>query len=134
MEDALVLTRFATKVYVIHRRDTFRASKIMQERVLKHPKIEVILNAEVLEIVGEEKVEGIKYKIMGPTSPAERVSLGVNGVFVAIGHVPSTKFLEGSGVLLDEKGYVVTNSRLAEDLVNSKFLSSSANRFIMFVH
>lgn len=68
MEDALVLTRFATKVYVIHRRDTFRASKIMQDRVLKHPKIEVIFNAEVVEIVGEEKVTGVKYRI----SPARR--------------------------------------------------------------
>ncbi|MFA6005792.1 MAG: thioredoxin-disulfide reductase [Patescibacteria group bacterium] len=134
MEDALVLTRFATKVYVIHRRDSFRASKIMQERVLKHPKIEVILNAEVLEIVGEEKVTGIKLKIpksenRNPkqalksedlkqlrNSSFELRDLPLDGVFVAIGHTPATKFLEGSGVLLDPKQYIYTGARVAFEL------------------
>lgn len=109
MEDALVLTRFATKVYVIHRRDTFRASKIMQERVLHHPKIEVIFSADVQEILGKEKVTGIRLS----DSRQSARDIPLDGVFVAIGHVPATKFLEGSGVLLDPKQYIYTASRVA---------------------
>ncbi|MFZ6035511.1 MAG: thioredoxin-disulfide reductase [Patescibacteria group bacterium] len=103
MEDAMTMTKFATKVYVIHRRGEFRASKIMQERVLNNPKIEVIWNTQVTEVLGQMKVEGVKLKDnKGKTS-----ELKLDGVFVAIGHKPDTDVFKGK-IELDEKGYIVT--------------------------
>ena len=101
LEEALTLTKFAKKVYIIHRRDFFRASKIMQERVLKNEKIEIIWNSTVDEILGEKKVEGIKIKDL----KLGEKNLLVDGVFVAIGHKPDTDLFKGH-VELDEKGYI----------------------------
>ena len=101
LEEALTLTKFAKKVYIIHRRDFFRASKIMQERVLKNEKIEVIWNNQVEEILGEKKVEGIKIKNL----KFEIKNLNLDGVFVAIGHKPDTDLFKGK-VEVDEKGYI----------------------------
>lgn len=119
LEEALTLTKFAKKVYIIHRRDFFRASKIMQERVLKNKQIEIIWNSTVEEILGEKKVEGIKLKMMDNGSlMIEKKSktqihqpssinhhLNLDGVFVAIGHKPDTDLFKGH-VELDEKGYI----------------------------
>lgn len=107
MEESLYLTKFASKVYVIHRKSEFRASKIMQKRVLDNPKIEVVWNAQVVEVLGDQKVEGIRLEVDGSEK-----ELSVDGLFVAIGHNPSTKFLLNSGVLLDEKGYIYTTERV----------------------
>lgn len=104
LEEALTLTKFAKKVYLIHRRDQFRASKIMQERVKANPKIEIIYNAVVEEIVGEEKVAGIKIKDLR----LKIKDLKLDGVFVAIGHKPDTEIFKDK-IKLDEKGYVVTS-------------------------
>jgi thioredoxin reductase (NADPH) len=108
MEEALTLTKFATKVYVIHRRDSFRASKIMQERVLNHPQIEVVWNAEVTEVTGENKVEGITLKV---NSKDER-KIVLNGVFLAIGHKPDTALFKDK-IDLDKKGYIMTSAMKA---------------------
>jgi thioredoxin reductase (NADPH) len=97
MEEALVLAKFATEVTVVHRRDSFRASKIMQERVLSHEKIKVKWNTVISEIIGETKVEGVKFE--------DGEEMSVDGVFVAIGHSPSTKIFAGK-IDLDEKGFV----------------------------
>lgn len=105
MEEAQFLTRFAKKVYVIHRRDSFRASKIMADRTMNHPKIEVIWNTEVLEIVGDGKVvTGLKLRGLIDKKESD---LAVQGMFVAIGHKPNTDLFKG---LLDmnETGYLVT--------------------------
>lgn len=105
MEEALFLTRFAKKVYVIHRRDSFRASKIMQDRVLKHPKIEVIWNSEVVEVKGNGKeVTGVT---LNDTVKNIKTEKNLQGLFIAIGHQPNTKLFAG---LLDmnEAGYLVT--------------------------
>jgi len=102
MEEALFLTKFASKVTIIHRRDTLRASKIMQERTKKHPKIEFIWNAQVVEVLGENKVEGVRLE---DTQTKEKSELKIEGLFLAIGHKPNTSFLEGQ-VELDKKGYV----------------------------
>ncbi|RAG65478.1 thioredoxin-disulfide reductase, partial [Burkholderia multivorans] len=83
MEEALFLARFASKVTVVHRRDEFRASKVMAQRVMEHPKVEVAWNSEVAEILGDERVTGLRLR--ETTSGAER-ALDVTGVFVAIGH------------------------------------------------
>tara|TARA_B100001123_G_scaffold133515_1_gene154716 strand:- start:1218 stop:2135 length:918 start_codon:yes stop_codon:yes gene_type:complete len=104
MEEALFLTKFAKKVYIIHRRDSFRASAIMQDRVLSNEKIEVLWNKEVKQINGEDSVSSVDL-----TSSAEEgvSSIDLDGVFVAIGHTPNVGFLDGL-VELDEKGYIKT--------------------------
>lgn len=105
MEEALVLTKFASKVYIIHRRDAFRASKIMQERVKSSPKVKIIWNTEVIEVLGENKVEGLKVQ---DTENKKQAELKVNGLFLAIGHKPDTDIFKGS-IELDQQGYVVTH-------------------------
>jgi len=104
LEEALFLTRFASSVTVIHRRDSLRASKIMQERALAHEKIRFEWNTQVTEILGESKVMGLKVKDTLTDEP--RVLL-VTGVFVAIGHVPNTTLVTDS-VELHDHGYVRT--------------------------
>lgn len=105
MEEAQFLTRFASKVYVIHRRDSFRASKIMVDRVLANPKIQVLWNATVEEVLGDGKsMTGAKIKnlVKGETS-----TLPITGLFLAIGHKPNTDLFKG--VLdMNETGYLVT--------------------------
>jgi thioredoxin reductase (NADPH) len=103
MEEATFLTRFADKVYIIHRRDSFRASKIMAERALANPKIEVIWDTEPIEVLGENKVSGLALR--NRVTGAESV-LPVTGVFVAIGHDPRSELLVGQ-VDLDDSGYVL---------------------------
>jgi thioredoxin reductase (NADPH) len=119
MEEALTLTKFAKKVYIIHRRDSFRASKIMRERVFANKKIEVIWNAQVVEVMGKNHLEGIKIKsTYGENLPKFKI-LAVDGLFVAIGHKPDTEIFAGQ-VELDEKGYVITTQRLAMELAKLK--------------
>lgn len=102
MEEALFLTRFGLKVTLVHRRDTFRASKIMVERVLADPKIEVAWNSEVAAILGEEQVTGLQLR--DTVTGAER-TLDVTGVFVAIGHDPRSELVLGQ-IDTDADGYV----------------------------
>lgn len=104
LEEAIFLTKFASKVTLIHRRDEFRASKIMQDRALAHPKIEVRWNAAVDEMVGDTKVERL---ILRDTQTNEKSELEVGGVFVAIGHTPNTSLFEGQ-LELDANGYIIT--------------------------
>ncbi len=104
MEEALFLTKFATKVIVIHRRDEFRASQIMQDRVLNHDQIEVMWNKTVEEIKGDGAVSSI---VLKDTQDESTEEVNLDGVFVAIGHDPNVKFLDGL-VELDEKGYIKT--------------------------
>ncbi len=103
MEESNFLTKFASKVYVIHRRDQFRASKAMQKKVLENPKIEVLWNSEVKEILGDGLVNGVR--IFNNKTEKES-TINVNGVFLAIGHVPNTSILKGQ-VELDKSGYIV---------------------------
>jgi thioredoxin reductase (NADPH) len=105
LEEALFLTRFATKVTVIHRRDQLRASRIMQERAFAHEKIEFLWNTAVTEVNGEDSVSSLTVR---DTVSGEDRNLAVTGVFVAIGHVPNTSLVEGQ-LDLDENGYLVTS-------------------------
>ncbi len=102
MEEANYLTRFASEVVVVHRRDTLRASKIMQDRAQNNPKISFIWNTGIDEILGENKVEGVRLRNL-ETDKTEDMPCG--GVFVAIGHQPNTGFLKGQ-INLDEQGYI----------------------------
>lgn len=104
MEEATFLTRFASKVYVIHRRDQLRASKIMQQRAFDDPKIEFIFNSEVVSILGDTKVSGARIR---NTVTNEERDLALTGLFVAIGHDPRSELVKGQ-VDLDENGYIVT--------------------------
>lgn len=102
MEEANFLTKFATKVVLIHRRDSFRASKIMVERAKNNPKIEFLFNTEVLDVLGEDKVTGLKLKnsVTGEESVRE-----FTGLFIAIGHLPRSELVKGQ-VTLNSEGYV----------------------------
>ncbi|MBP9758467.1 thioredoxin-disulfide reductase [Candidatus Dojkabacteria bacterium] len=102
MEEASFLTKFASKVYLIHRRDSFKASKIMQERVLNNPKIEVLWNTEINEVVGDQKVTHLK---ISNSLDKKSTDLQVDGMFLAIGHIPNSSYLEGQ-LELDELGFV----------------------------
>jgi thioredoxin reductase (NADPH) len=104
LEEALFLTRFAKSVTLIHRRDALRASKIMQERALAHPKISVAWNRQVIEVLGESSVSGLRLR---DTQSGAEEELAVTGVFVAIGHVPNTDIVRGT-IDLGADGYVIT--------------------------
>jgi len=108
MEETAYLAKFGSKVTVIHRRDALRASKAMQERVMALPNVEFRWNSKVVEVLGEEKIEGL---LLEDTVTGERSTLPVKGLFVAIGHSPATRFLEGSGLEFDEKGYLLLRGR-----------------------
>jgi thioredoxin reductase (NADPH) len=104
MEEAIFLTRFAEKVLVIHRRDTLRASKIMQERAFANPKIEFIWDSVVVELLGTDRLDGA---VIENAKTGETTTLPVTGLFVAIGHRPNTDLF--AGVLdMDENGYLIT--------------------------
>ena len=106
MEEATFLTRFAAKVYVIHRREELRASKIMQQRALNDPKIEFVFNSEVKSILGEDKVSGIRVKNL--VSGKEN-DIALTGLFVAIGHDPRSELVKDQ-VTVDENGYIVAKA------------------------
>jgi thioredoxin reductase (NADPH) len=108
MEDALYLSRLASQVTVVHRRDAFRASKIMADRVLSAPNIDVVWNAVVEEVLDPAKgeVTGLRLK---DVRTGERIERAVQGVFIAIGHTPNTAAFAGQ-IELDPEGYVVTDA------------------------
>jgi thioredoxin reductase (NADPH) len=108
MEDSLFLTRFASSVTIVHRRDQFRASVIMQQRVKANPKIKIMFNTVVDEITGNERVSGVKLRdvLTGKTTAME-----IDGVFAAIGYTPNTAFLKGK-LETDEQGYLVTKNEV----------------------
>ncbi len=117
MEEATFLTKFASKVTIVHRRDEFRASKIMAQRALDHPKIEVIWNSEVVEIHGETEVTGVSLRSTVDSSITE---FATDGVFVAIGHSPNTEIFADQ-LDLDQKGYVVLPGRSTATSVGGVF-------------
>jgi thioredoxin reductase (NADPH) len=105
MEEALFMTKLASKVTVIHRRDKLRASKILQERAFKNEKISFIWNSIVEDVLGENRVEGIRIRNI---KTGETLDLWCDGVFIAIGHKPNTEIFKGQ-LELDAKGYIVTH-------------------------
>lgn len=118
MEEASYLTKFASKVYVIHRRDSFRASKAMQARILDNPKAEPVWNSVVVDVLGESFIEGV---VLENLVTKQRSTLAVKGLFIAIGHAPATKFLQGTGIEFDDKGYVHLRNRSSETNIEGVF-------------
>jgi thioredoxin reductase (NADPH) len=108
MEEAIYLTRFASKVTVVHRRDTLRASKIMQDKAFANPKIEFIWDSEVADVLDEGKgeVTGI---VVRNLKTGQQTTLPLDGVFIAIGHTPNTSLFQGQ-IDLDANGYIVTRA------------------------
>ena len=106
MEEATFLTKFASKVTIIHRRDSFRASKVMAERALNNPKIEVMWDSAVVELLGETKLEGV---VVRNLKTEQDTTLDATGLFVAIGHDPRSELFKGQ-IELDGEGYVLTTS------------------------
>jgi thioredoxin reductase (NADPH) len=104
MEEATYLSKFASEVVILHRRDTFRASKVMADRALSNPKIRVVWNTEVIDVMGDDFITGLKLRDVVTGQIRE---LEVAGLFVAIGHTPNTDFLKGQ-VALHPAGYIVT--------------------------
>ena len=106
MEEATFLTKFASKVTVIHRREELRASKIMQQRAFDNPKIDFLYNKVISEVIGTQS-EGVKAVKLKDTTTGKESEFACQGVFLAIGHTPNTEVFRGE-IDLDEKGYVIT--------------------------
>jgi thioredoxin reductase (NADPH) len=104
IEEGLYLTKFASKVIIVHRRDKLRASPIMQERATTNPKVEFKWNSIVIDVLGEKLISGVRLQ---DTVTKEESDLGCGGLFIAIGHTPNTSFLNGQ-VEMDKKGFIVT--------------------------
>ncbi len=124
MEEAQFLTRFAEKVSIMHRRDEFRASKIMVERTLANPKIEVLWNTEVREILGSQE-EGVTAVTIYNNQTDETSEFPTKGVFVAIGHKPNTELFEGI-LEMDDVGYIKTDGHSTKTNVPGVFASGDA--------
>jgi len=112
MEDSIYLTNFANSVTIVHRRDQFRASKIMQERALSNPKIKVIWNNVVEEIKGDVKVRSV---VLKNVITGEKIEMPIDGVFVAIGYAPNSQLFNDQ-LPLDENGYIITHDEVKTDI------------------
>jgi thioredoxin reductase (NADPH) len=126
LEEALFLTRFATKVHLVHRRDSFRASKIMISRVEAHPLIELHMNREVVEVLGEKSTEAVMLRdtTVGATSTPERLAAG--GLFVAIGYTPNTAML-GGALPVDAAGYLQLESETSASQIDGVFIAGDVH-------
>jgi thioredoxin reductase (NADPH) len=118
MEEATYLTKFASTVYLIHRRDALRASRIMQERFLSRPNAKVLWNKVVEDVLGDDRLTGVRLR---DTVTNERSTLELRGLFIAIGHTPATRFLRGAGLRLDEAGYIVLEGRDSRTNIDGVF-------------
>jgi thioredoxin reductase (NADPH) len=125
MEEALFLTKFASKVQLLHRRDQLRASKIMQERAQKNPKIEFVWNTVVTDILGEPDQGGVRGLVVENTKTRARSEMTVQGLFVAIGHEPNTKLFKGQ-LDMDDRGYILTKEKSTYTSVPGVFACGDA--------
>jgi thioredoxin reductase (NADPH) len=108
VEEALFLTKFASKVTLIHRRDTLRAEKLLQQKIISHPKIEILWDSAVKEIIGTENPKGVTGILLENTKDKSIKQLNTHGIFVAIGHDPATSIFKDQ-IHMDGEGYIITN-------------------------
>lgn len=118
LEEATYLTKFGSTVYIIHRRDSLRASKIMQKRFLDRPNAKVLYNKSVVDVLGGDRISGV---LLEDTVTKQRSELALAGLFVAIGHTPATSFLRDSGIELDDGGYVALKTRSSHTNIDGVF-------------
>lgn len=123
MEEATFLTRFANSVTLVHRRDEFRASKIMLHRAQSNPKVTFVPNVAVLDVLGEAAVSGLRVR---SNATGQERELPVQGVFLAIGHTPATAVFKAAGIETDEKGYVVVRENTRTN-VEGVFVAGDVN-------
>ena len=123
MEEATFLTRFASKVTIVHRRDEFRASKIMLKRAQDNPKVTFVTNVTVTDVLGENSVEGIKIK---NNATGEESIIKAQGYFSAIGHTPNTKLFAGDGIETDAKGYIIVKDHTRTN-IEGVFVAGDVN-------
>ncbi len=108
VEEALYLTNHAKKVYVVHRRDSFRAEKILQERLFKNPKIEVIWNHVLDEVLGTESPKSVSGARLKNAIDGSTKEMKIDGIFIAIGHKPNSEIFKDTGLEIDNEGYIIT--------------------------
>ena len=125
VEEAMFLSRFASKVTIVHRRDQLRASKIMQDRAFSNPKIEFLWNHEVTEYMGDTKLEGLRVQNVIHQSQS---ILEVSGVFIAIGHTPNTSIFENQ-LTLHDNGYIKTDSDSSRTNIEGVFACGDVQDF-----
>ncbi len=124
MEEATHLTKFASKVSVIHRRDELRASKIMQKRFLDKPNAEVLWNKVVTDVIGKDMIEAVELE---DTVTGEKSRLDVKGLFVAIGHTPATRFIRDTALEFDDAGYLLLRTRSSETNIEGVFAAGDVS-------
>jgi thioredoxin reductase (NADPH) len=122
VEEALYLTNHASKVYVLHRRDSFRAEKILQDRLFKNPKIEVIWNHALEEVKGTEKPRSVTHAVIKNTISGELTERSIDGIFIAIGHKPNTDIFKGI-IDMDDEGYIITKPGFTSTNIPGVFAS-----------
>ena len=120
MEEAIFLTKFASSVTIVHRRDMFRASKIMQDRALSHDKIDVIWNSEVVDLIGDAKDKGLESVILRNIEINKESNHSIDGLFLGIGHSPNSKLFKDY-LELNEKGYILTKPDTSQTSLNGVF-------------
>ena len=120
VEEALFLTKFASLVTLIHRRDSLRAEKLLQQKILSHPKIKIIWNSIVKEVIGTENPKGVTGIVLENTNDQSITNLKTHGVFVAIGHDPATKIFREQ-INMDAEGYVITKPDSTETNIQGIF-------------
>ena len=108
VEEALYLTNHASKVYIVHRRDSFRSEKILQDRLFRNPKIEVIWNHALEEVVGSETPKTVTDARLKNTVTGEIREMKIDGIFIAIGHKPNSDLFKDTGLSIDSEGYILT--------------------------
>jgi thioredoxin reductase (NADPH) len=109
VEEALYLTNHAKKVYVVHRRDKFRSEKILQDRLFRNPKVEVIWNHALDEVLGNDNPKSVTGARLRKTTDGSTYEMKIDGIFIAIGHKPNSDLFKNSGIAIDFEGYIVTN-------------------------
>jgi thioredoxin reductase (NADPH) len=125
MEDAIFITKFARSVTVVHRRDSLKASKIMQERAFSNTKIKFVWDTAIEEILGKERVSGVRLKNLKTGAVSD---MPIDGVFMAIGYTPNTHMLRGA-LRLDEQGYIVTSEEVKTEIEGVFIAGDVADRF-----
>ena len=122
MEESIFLTKFASSVTIVHRRDKFRASKIMQDRALSNDKIDVLWNSEVIDLIGDESKGGLEAVIIKDTITNQENKYDIDGLFLGIGHSPNSDLFKDY-LDLDEKGYIITEPKTSKTSIEGVFAS-----------
>jgi len=120
VEEALFLTKFASNVTLIHRRDSLRAEKLLQQKILSHPKIKIIWNNKIKEIIGTENPKGVTGVVIENTNDQSISKIDTHGIFVAIGHDPATKIFTNQ-IEMDDDGYIITKPDSTKTNINGVF-------------